>query len=388
MKKAIKRTSVVLIALTLGISIFILLLFAGNKTKGPLQDLFQSVDNNVSKFEKKMAGGSLREERYATLKWLEPYRNNKLALNLTDTIFLGAFDNNTAESYEKLIELEDSLNTKLPIMHLYAAWGSKKEQVFPLLRAQAIWDLGSIPMITWEPWLNDFDPLQFSRVEKGDLINKEGMKAVAAGIYDVYLSKWAKSARDFQAPLYIRLGHEMNDPYRYPWGPQNNKPEEFIAAWIHVVSLFRNAGANNVIWVWSPHPAYPGYEHYYPGHDYVDWIGIGVLNYGTVAPWSQWWSFDEIFGKSYATLSTYKKPMMISEFGTLEVGGDRATWYKDALDSMLVKYPVVKSIIFFNNSNDNTTTYKVLDWSITSDTKVTEAVKKSVKGWEKMKAKK
>lgn len=388
MKKAIQRTTVVVIALTLGIFIFVLLLFAGNKTKGPLQDLFQSVDNNVSKLEKKMAGGNLREDRSTSLKWFAPYRNSKLSLNYTENILLGAYDNNTAESYEKLIELEDSLNTKLPIIHLYSAWGSKKEEVFPLLRAQAIYDLGSIPMITWEPWLNDFDPGQFPRLETADKINKNGMKAITAGVYDAYLNTWAKSARDFQAPLYVRLGHEMNDPYRYPWGPQNNKQEEFIAAWVHVVNLFRNAGANNVIWVWSPHPAYLGYEHYYPGGDYVDWIGIGILNYGTVAPWSQWWSFDETFKKCYDILSLFKKPMMISEFGTLEVGGDRAAWYKAALDSMPVKYPAVKSIIFFNNSNDNTTTYKVLDWSITADTRVTEAVKKSVKGWDKMKVKK
>jgi hypothetical protein len=388
MKKAIKRTTVVFVAVSLGILVFVLLLFAGNKSKGPLQDLFQTMDNNVSRLEKKMAGGNLREERFASLTWLDPYRKNKLQLNFADTILLGAYDNNTAESYEKIIELEDSLKTKLPIIHLYSAWGSKKEEVFPLLRAQAIYDLGSIPMITWEPWLNDFDPAQFIRTENGEKINSNGMKAISGGVYDVYLNKWAKDARDFNAPVYVRLGHEMNDPYRYPWGPQNNKPEDFIAAWVHVVTLFRKAGANNVVWIWSPHPAYPGYEHYYPGNDYVDWIGIGTLNYGTVAPWSQWWSFDEIFGKCYATLSPYKKPMMISEFGTLEVGGDRGAWYKNALDSMPVKYPAVKSIIFFNNSNDNTTTYKVLDWSITTDPKVTSSIRQSINRWGDIKTKK
>ncbi|MES2795407.1 MAG: glycosyl hydrolase [Bacteroidota bacterium] len=384
MKSTIKRTSLVLLVLLFGIIIFILILFVGDKSKGPLQDLFQSLDNGVSKFEKRVVGGTIREERSASLKWFDRYRNNRILLNNPDTVFVGAYDNNTAESYEKVVELEDTLGVKLPIIQFYTAWGSKKEQVFPLLRSQAIYDLGSIPMITWEPWLNDFNIEQFPRTEKGDKINRNGMKAIADGIYDAYIDKWAKDAKEFNAPFFLRLGHEMNDPYRYPWGPQNNKPEDFIAAWRHIFQRFRNAGTNNAIWIWSPHPAYIGYEQYYPGHEYVDWIGIGTLNYGTAAPWSQWWSFNEIFSKCYANLSLYNKPMMITEFGSLEVGGDRAAWYKQALDSLPVKYPVVKSLVFYNNSNDNTTTYKELDWYVTDDPKVARSVSQSLKGWQKI----
>jgi len=371
--------------LAFGFLIFILLLFAGDKSKGPLQDLFQSVDNHVSRFEKKMAGGTLREQRSTSLKWFDRYRNSKARLNYPDTLFLGVYDNNTAESYEKVIALEDSLNTKLPIIHLYSAWGSKKDEVFPLLRVQAIYDLGSMAMITWEPWLNDFDYGLFPRNEAPDKVNKNGMRAVANGVYDAYIDKWAQDARDFVAPIFVRLGHEMNDPYRYPWGPQNNKPEEFIAAWRHVVERFRMLKADNVIWIWSPHPAYTDYKIYYPGDDMVDWIGIGTLNYGTVAPWSQWWSFNEIFGKCYENLSNYNKPMMISEFGSLEVGGDRTSWYQQALDDLPSQFPAVKSLIFFNNSNDNTTTYKELDWSITNDSKITKSIRESLNGWNKKK---
>lgn len=388
MKTALKRTSIVMIVLTIGIVIYLLLLFAGDKSKGPLQDLFLSVNNGVSKFEKKMTGGNIREVRSASLKWFDGYRNKKVLLNYPDTIFIGAYDNNTAESYETVVALEDSLKIKFPIIQFYSAWGSKKEQVFPLLRSQAIYDLGSIPMITWEPWLNDFDAEEFPRKETTDKINRGGMKAVAEGIYDAYIDKWARDTKDFHAPFFLRLGHEMNDPYRYPWGPQNNKPEDFIAAWRHVVERFRKAGATNAIWIWSPHPAYTDYEQFYPGHDVVDWIGIGILNYGTAASWSQWWSFQEIFGKCYAHLSLYKKPMMVTEFGSLEVGGDRAAWYRQALDSLPVHYPAVKSVVFYNNADDNTTTYKELDWYITNDPKVTASIRKSFAGWPKIKSKK
>src|SRR6185369_3819852 len=49
----------------------------------------------------------------------------------------------------------------------------------------------------------------------------------------------------------LRFAHEMNDPYRYPWGPQNNSKEEYIYAWQHVWQRFQKAGARNVIWTWS-----------------------------------------------------------------------------------------------------------------------------------------
>jgi beta-mannanase len=177
----------------------------------------------------------------------------------------------------------------------------------------------------------------------------------------------------------------MNDPYRYPWGPQYNKPEDYIAAWRHVVDRFRKIGAdNNAIWIWSPHPAYTSYAQYYPGKDYVDWIGVGALNYGIVAPWSKWWSFHDIFNNFYSKVSLYDKPMMISEFGSLEVGGDRVVWLKQALDSLPYKFPKVKSIVFYNNSNDNTTTYKVLDWSITKDESALKAVRGSFNNWKKL----
>jgi len=159
----------------------------------------------------------------------------------------------------------------------------------------------------------------------------------------------------------------MNDPYRYPWGPQNNKPSDFIAAWQHIVNRFKELEVNNVLWVWSPHPSYGLYQEFFPGEDFVDWVGVGALNYGTVALWSKWWDFDEIFGNYYKWLAMYNKPIMVTEFGSLSVGGNRHEWYAEALDSIPEKYPRLKAVLFFNNNNDNTTLNKTLDWSLNTD---------------------
>jgi hypothetical protein len=337
------------------------------------------LNKNIASLEKEMV--DTRESRSSSLKWFDKYRHNKTLLNKPDVLFLGAYDDNTAESYESIIALEEAMNTHLPVMSLYTAWGSKRHQVFPVLRAQAIFDLGSVPMITWEPWLDDFDPQVFPVSDELNK-NKNGLKAVAAGKYDAYIDKWANDAKNFAAPFFLRFGHEMNDPYRYPWGPQNNTSEDFIAAWKHVRERFIKAGAVNAIWIWSPHPAY-SYQEFYPGAENVDWIGATTINYGTVATWSQWWSFDDIFGKFYADVSLYKKPMILTEFGSLSVGGDRAQWFQAAFESLQVKFPAVKSVIFFHVANDNTTTYKSLDWSFINDEKGVSVLRHCIDGLEK-----
>ena len=364
MKTILIRTTRIIIALVLGSSLFILLSYAGGKSKGPLDDMAVLLNKNLASIEKKMV--DTRDSRSASLDWFNKYRNNKGMLLKPDMLFLGAYDDNTAESYESVIALEEAIGTHLPVMSLYCAWGSKRNHVFPVLRAQAIYDLGSMPLITWEPWLDVFDAQFFPEGTNELQRNKNGMKAVAVGKFDAYIDKWATDAKNFNAPFFLRFGHEMNDPYRYPWGPQNNTSEDFIAAWKHVRERFKLIGANNAIWVWSPHPAY-SYKEYYPGIENVDWIGVTTINYGTVATWSKWWSFDDIFEKFYADVSFYKKPMMLTEFGSLSVGGDRSQWFQSAFESLHVKYPVVKALIFFHVANDNTTTYKSLDWSFIND---------------------
>lgn len=381
MKKIIIRTSAFIVAILFGVVIYLLLIYAGERSKGPLEDFMAAINTTVSKIERSILGGETK--RQEKLEWFKQYRNNVSLLNAPDTVFFGAYDDRTLNSFQPIIALEDSLDFTLPVIQIYTAWGSKASQNFPMLNVQAIYDLGSVPMITWEPWLNDFNPKQFPFVDKERNINEGGLKAIAEGKFDAYIDEWARQAKKFRQPFFLRYGHEMNDPYRYPWGPQNNAPEDYVNAWQYLVDRFDSLGAKNAIWVWSPHPAYD-YNDYYPGRDYVDWMGITALNYGTVAPWSQWWMFDEIVGKIYNDFSEQELPMMVTEFGSLDVGGDRAAWFYNALDSLPVNYPLIHSMVFFHAANDNTTTYKTLDWTIDDDQEVIEAIQSAVNNWDKL----
>ncbi len=376
------RIATTLVAITIAVGIVLLLSYFGKKSKGPLENLVTGAGDAVQKVEQNIIISSRKDKRSDKLAWFSGYRNDSAILRYPPRILLGAFDNKNTESFESTINLEDTLRTTFPLIHIYTAWGSKEEQQFPQLQVKAILEMGSLPVITWEPWLTDFDAEKFPGLRVSEKRDVGGLRDVAKGKYDAYIHSWAKAAAEINQPIYLRVGHEMNDPYRYPWGPQNNSAKDYIAAWRHIHIVFQQEHANKIIWVWSPHPAYGFFDAFYPGDAFVDMIGIGVLNYGTVANWSKWWSFGEIFGKHYSELAVFKKPMMISEFGCLNVGGKRSEWFEEALHQLPQKYPLVKSILFFHFSDDKTTTQQEINWYFINDTSTVKSITIEIKQWD------
>ena len=347
------------------------------RSEGPLASILGRMGRAVSSLEHRLRGRAAGSERSRRLAWLERYRNDPARLRRPEELLLGAYDGGIPATLEGIERLEQALGTTLPLIQFYTAWGDKPEQQFPLVLVNAITDLGSIPVVTWEPWLSDFESGRHPHIALREVRERHGMGSVARGDYDFYIDAWARAAARFGRPLLVRLGHEMNDAYRYPWGPQNNTKEEFIAAWRRVVQRFRAAGADNVLWVWSPHVAYEYWEQYYPGDAYVDWVATGVLNFGPIAQWSRWWTFDEIFGSKYPQMARFGKPIMIAEFGSLAVGGDRTEWYASALGNLRTRYPAVASLLFFNVAGDQTVTYQKVDWTFLADSGLTRAVAKA-----------
>jgi hypothetical protein len=373
MKSKIKRFAFVSGATLFGIALVLIFVFLGKQSSGPISEMLGTLGDKVTDVEHNLLMKGREPVRSKELAWFDKYRNNAALLRHPDTILLGVFDNNYQQGFDKVLKLDKMLDEPLPLIQIYVAWGDKDNEKFPMLYAKAIYDLGSTPMITWEPWLNDFDREEHNlpQITNPD---KNGMAAVARGDYDFYIKAWAEDVKSFGHNVFIRLGHEMNDPYRYPWGPQNNKPAEFVAAWRHVVNVFRKMHVKNVLWIWAPQPAYLHYKEYFPGKDYVDWTGVGALNYGTVAPWSKWWTFKEIFGDYYDKLNIFNKPMMITEMGSLTVGGERDKWFKNAFTNLPKKYPDLKAVLFFDDNSDNTTLNKSLDWSIVDDSTTCKAI--------------
>lgn len=312
-----------------------------------------SLGQSFSSAEGRAIQKARQTSRREYLEPLRPMLDSAAELKNPPTKLFGVYEGQFPDSFQGFTRLEDRLNYRFPLVAFYVAWGDKPDQQFPVRMVETISEMGSVPVITWEPWVVDFD--QNIRRNLPPLAEREyaTLRSIAKGDYDFYIVPWARAAAAHGKPLFLRFAHEMNDPYRYPWGPQNgNRPEDFIAAWKRVHQIFQKMEATNVLWVWSPHVSMPWLEYYYPGDEYVDWVGVGVLNYGTIASWSRWWSFHQILEKSYQTLLDLGKPVMISEFATLSEGGSMAEWYRQAFYQLDHHYGRIQGVIFFSDAAD------------------------------------
>lgn len=358
------------------------LTFVGSGASGPLGHLFNDLGDAVRRAESDITFSMRGPGRAADLAWFDAVRRDAGRISRPDRVLLGAYDSMLPSSFEGIGKVDEAIGEPLPLVHLFAAWGDSDEHRFPAAVAETVWRIGSVPVITWEPWLTTFDASDHPQLPPVDNRDTGGLAGVARGDYDFYLKEWFEDAEEFGQPVFVRFGHEMNDAYRYPWGPHNNTPDAYVAAFRHVVQTARESGAHNILWVWSPHLAYDGFEAWYPGDDVVDWVGATVLNYGTVAFWSEWWTFDDIFTRKYDLLASFGKPIMIAELGTLMAGGDPAPWFEQALTRLPQRLPEVKAVVFFHNQSDATITYQALDWAFSNDPRLVAAVRRGLDTWD------
>ncbi|MBI4418250.1 MAG: cellulase, partial [Ignavibacteriales bacterium] len=246
------RLTVVVVSLTGVVLFFLLLTGLSRKGEGPLARVLEDIGVFVSNVENTVTGYFRGPGRSSRLLWLEPLRQSVDSLRHPPQILLGAYDSGLPSSLDGVAKLESSLNTTFPLVHIYSAWGDRPEQQFPARVLNAIWNLGSIPVLTWEPWLTDFENVNHPHLPLRTERDRGGFGAITRGDYDFYIDAWASEAAAFKHPMFLRFAHEMNDPYRYPWGPHNNSVVDFLEAWRHVYQRFQQAGARNVLWVWSP----------------------------------------------------------------------------------------------------------------------------------------
>ena len=258
-------------------------------------------------------------------------------------------------------EFADLVGKSPAIIMWYKGWTNAKEDRFNAEEMDAVRGRGATPLITWEPWAGpDEDESAFA------------LRTIVNGNHDAFLREWAEGATRWGKPFYLRFAHEMNGDW-YPWSPRvnGNSSEEYVAAWRHVVTIFRDAGADNVLWVWSPNIIYPeagiSYQEVYPGDDYVDWLGLDGYNWGG----DDWMSFREVFSDSYDAITQLsQKPLMIAETASAEAGGDKASWIVEGLlEDVPERFPRVKAVVWFNRDKET-------DWRVESSKESLEAFRK------------
>jgi hypothetical protein len=176
--------------------------------------------------------------------------------------------------------------------------------------------------------------------------------SILNGSQDRLIARAADAMATYHDPLFIRWAWEMNGDW-YLWGGarNGNDPAGFIAAWRHIHDIFVAHHATNVAWVWGPNwnsePAVPWNDlaQYYPGDDYVDWVGVsGYMVEGE--------SCDDLLGEVYTKFST-RKPIMIAETGALERDPATKAARIDELRTWIIRHHSIAALVWFDTDTDH-----------------------------------
>jgi glycosyl hydrolase family 26 len=223
-------------------------------------------------------------------------------LPTTPQSYLGVYAAGSPSSYDGVTAFANATGARPDVIMYYSGWFVP----FPAAFATTVASNGAVPLVQMDP----------------DGISVAG---IAAGRYDGYLSAYAEAVRAYRHPVIVSFGHEMNGSWS-SWGYRHTSPATFVAAWRHIVTLFRELGAGNVTWLWTvniinntrqgriPPPA-----PWWPGSSYVTWVGIDGYYLKPN------WQFAPLFGPTIASIHALTRdPILIAETGATPIAGQSA----------------------------------------------------------------
>jgi mannan endo-1,4-beta-mannosidase len=212
----------------------------------------------------------------------------------TPALYIGVFVRGFPPSTAAITKFEDTTGVRPSLITYYPTFG----QSFDAVSACAAVRQGATPVL-------QIDPKNIS------------LASIATGRYDSYLRSYATAVKAFDDQVVLSFGHEMNGNW-YSWGYHHTSSAVFVAAWRHIVTVFRVVGAYNVTWLWTVNVMdstrgdtnIPSPVSWWPGSSYVTWVGIDGYYYKPS------WQFVSLFGPTIAAIRELTSdPILIAETG-------------------------------------------------------------------------
>lgn len=220
-----------------------------------------------------------------------------------------------------------------------------------------------IPFVTIQPW----DYKQSSQYYQANYELQDTLD----GKHDNAYHSMAKAVAKYRQVILVRLMHEMNG-FWYPWGNVgNNTPAQYREAWRHIVRIFRQEGATNALFVWSPNVVRflddKNIAQYYPGDSWVDFAGM--VGYGKDEA-SAYETYRETLRRIYDLTD---KPIIVTETGS--DGTNKPEWI-ESFGRWLRDNPRVAGFIWTDKPKGNLANG---NWGMTTDKSSIAAFKKAMK---------
>lgn len=227
---------------------------------------------------------------------------------------------------------------------VFVHWGNENQ--FPQVIAEYAAKNNQTLVIYWEAMDYNYpDPAGDPRYSYDQLLS---------GQHDDYLTSFSLAAKASNQPIIIIPFEEMNGDW-YPWALtlNGNSPQKHIEAFRYLRKFFTDSPTTKFAWVVNRESESIDLTAFYPGNDYVDYVGVNGFNFGT--PWQ---SFAQVFSLTLDDLKTLNKPLYIFSMASAE-GEKKADWIKNA-GLEITKDPQISGWIWFNENKER-------DWRIWSD---------------------
>ena len=179
----------------------------------------------------------------------------------------------------------------------------------------------------------------------------DALEPMAAGAYDEHLDQLADWIRASGVPVFLRVGYECDGPHNH------YDPAAYVRAYRYLVDRFRARGVANAAYVWHAYggaPAAQPLQAWYPGDDYVDWVGVSYFDQP-----------QDLMEPAVALAQAHGKPVMLAEAtprGT--VPGDGAlTWqaWFDDLFAFIERHDI-NALCYINSNWDSQPMWRGQGW--------------------------
>jgi mannan endo-1,4-beta-mannosidase len=240
----------------------------------------------------------------ATLLVVRPWVNKSIH-PVQSVRYLGVYEPNAPKTYAGVDQFAQEIGTEPDLVSYYSDWLEPFQAGFVTSAARH----GALTVVQIDP-----------KTQAGANVQ---LTSIASGQYDSYLRSYAAAVETFGGKVVLSFGHEMNGNW-YQWGYQHASPAAFVAAWRHIVTVFRSAGAKNVIWLWTVNiidqsPYIPDPNRWWPGSSYVTWVAVDGYYYLPTQ------DFAQVFGPTIvAVRSLTEDPMLLGETGAAPGTGQAA----------------------------------------------------------------
>lgn len=239
--------------------------------------------------------------------------------------------------------------------------------VYPIENINIIHNHGAIPFIRLMP-----------RSNYGTNEPTYTLENIIRGDFDNDIRKWAQDAKVNNIPLLMDFAVEMTGDW-FSWcgvynggntkngyGNPNyfDGPERYRDAYRHIIDIFNEENVTNITWFFhpditrEPNEEWNSPKYYYPGDEYIDWIGVSI--YGAQIPKASesWDSFEEVLISGYQLINDIdtNNPIALLEFGVTDEhpSGDKSQWLEEAF-SVILDNPYIdfKAISYWHENWEN-----------------------------------